>query len=220
MGDDAEALIVAGTEHYKEGRLVQAVDCFSRAIQIDPRVASAWYNRSLVRRSLGEHDLAEVDYLESVGLDPRVVDHWNGQAKVAAYAFVDLGNHAFEQGDFSQALAHFEEAIHFDPMMADPYIGRGAVHQEAGNLDRAISSYDQAIQLEPGSVIALYNRGISHHLCGDHTRAVEDLSLALSLGSRDPDVLYWRSVSYEALGDHEKALADREESARLGSTDT
>ena len=48
----------------------KAIDDFTDAIRIDPKYATAYYNRGLVWKAKGDNDKAMADYDEAIRLDP------------------------------------------------------------------------------------------------------------------------------------------------------
>ena len=45
---------------------------FTKAIEINPNYANAYYNRSIMFAMKGERDLSNSDYTKAIKLDPRI----------------------------------------------------------------------------------------------------------------------------------------------------
>ncbi|MGL5034610.1 MAG: protein kinase domain-containing protein [Microcystaceae cyanobacterium] len=63
-----------GYQYYLKGNLVKAIAKFDQAIKMNPKLAEAYYNRSLAKRSLGDKDEAQEDWTEAIFLDPKLVE--------------------------------------------------------------------------------------------------------------------------------------------------
>ncbi len=63
-----------GYQRYIKGDHLGAIADFNKAIQINPKLADAYYNRGLANQALGNEKLAEQDLLKSVALDPENIN--------------------------------------------------------------------------------------------------------------------------------------------------
>ena len=69
-GNDASLLDAIGSLYSSIGDQNVAVEAYSRAIALDPREATYWFNRAAVERFVGELDKAEADYDQAILLKP------------------------------------------------------------------------------------------------------------------------------------------------------
>ena len=65
----AEFLLNRGNEKYSKGDFTDAIQDFSEAMALDPKVAPAYYNRGLAYHNLGQHDKAMKDYDQAIALN-------------------------------------------------------------------------------------------------------------------------------------------------------
>jgi tetratricopeptide (TPR) repeat protein len=68
--DDASLLDAIGSLYSSIGEQKIAVEAYSKAIALDPRQATYWFNRAAVQRFVGELDKAEADYDQAILLKP------------------------------------------------------------------------------------------------------------------------------------------------------
>jgi tetratricopeptide (TPR) repeat protein len=54
-----------------------------------------------------------------------------------------------EKGDLDGALAHYDQAIRFNPKSGLAYFGRGNIKRRKADLDGAMADYNEAIGLDP-----------------------------------------------------------------------
>ncbi len=58
-----------------KGIMTQAEDDWTEAIRLAPGHASAYYNRAIIRKQLGKHQEAIIDYNIAIRLNPRLAQH-------------------------------------------------------------------------------------------------------------------------------------------------
>jgi Tfp pilus assembly protein PilF len=68
---DAPAYNTRGVVYAKLGRYSDAIDDFSRAIELDPHFAGAYTNRALAYRQERRDDLAMQDFNRAVAVNPK-----------------------------------------------------------------------------------------------------------------------------------------------------
>ena len=66
---DAPAYLNRGLVHQLRGYQGMARADFSRAVEADPALATAWYHRSRLLRALGENAVADADLQRAIALD-------------------------------------------------------------------------------------------------------------------------------------------------------
>ena len=77
------------------------------------------------------------------------------------------GYAAHLKGQFTAAIASYDEAIRLDPNYARAYNNRGLAYQAKGDLNRAIADFSEAIRLTPTLSAAYLNRGTAYAKKGD-----------------------------------------------------
>ena len=81
-----------------------------------------------------------------------------------------------------KAVSDFNEAIRFDPKLADAYINRGNAWMDKGQFDKAISDYTKAIKINPRDAHNYNNRGIAYFSKREYEKAWNDVHKAESMG--------------------------------------
>jgi len=73
---DAQFLISRGISLYKQKKYSKALDCFDRAIKINPEFEDAWYNKGLALNKLGKHS-EEMDCFDrAIKINPLYYRSW------------------------------------------------------------------------------------------------------------------------------------------------
>lgn len=93
-----------GVVFLQDGKNEQAVEAFTRALQINPRLASAYNNRGIAWRSLGKFDKALADFTKAIEVDPELADAYTNRATIRYF-----------QGLWGQAVEDCEKALTITP---------------------------------------------------------------------------------------------------------
>ena len=195
-----------GNELRLRGNFRGAIEEYSEAIRLDPKLVNAYINRGLSYYRLGDRDRAFDDYTTAIRLDP------NSQGTSVPYL-----NRAIvwrERGNTDRAVEDIENSLRLDPKFSLAHNTRGNLHLDRRDYERAIASYSEAISLNPKYTDAYSNRGLAHAANKNPQRAVEDFSAALRLDSKSLNALVGRAAAYEDLRDPARALKDYEEALR------
>ena len=211
------------------------ITLWNSVIEKEPyRIATAYLNRGLAFREIGQPERALEDINTAITLDTtqsyapmaytdrgivyketgqidRAIEDYNRAITLDpkyADAYANRGIAFNETGQFSQAVQDFDRAVALDPSQYLSYIGRGAAFREMGQANRAIEDYTQALTLNPGYADAYTNRGIVFKETGQFNRAIEDYNAAIRLNPSSVEAYNDRGVAYKHLGQLDRALAD------------
>lgn len=110
-------------------------------------------------------------------------------------------------GNYYEAIEHFDLAIKHNPGDGAAFNDRALCMVELGIIDEAFYYFDRGIEAEPDYATIYHNKGWLLNKVGRHSEAIECFRKALEL---EPD----RAVTYENLanalvnlGDYQEALA-------------
>ncbi len=121
------------------GMPAQAAEEFRKALELDPKSASAHYNlgASLVRS--GEFAEAEPHLRAALKKNPNTE------------TYTALGVALWQQGRLDAAAANLRDAIEADPRNAAPYDTLGTILVQQGKLEEAASVYRDLIRNQPSA---------------------------------------------------------------------
>ena len=98
------------------------------------------------------------------------------------------------EGNFVNAIEHFDAAIKHNPKDGAAYNDRALCMVELGIIDEALSYFDKGIEVEPDYATIYHNKGWLLNNIGRHSEAIKYFKKALSLQP-------CRAVTYDNLAD-------------------
>ncbi len=167
-----------GFAHDKLRDFKSAVADYSRALQIDPKNAYAFYNRGISHDRSGDFASAIADFTKAISLLPTNADFYHNR-----------GFCYRKQGNFSLAISDYTRALELDPRHFKAVYNRAFSYDKMGDLEEAVADYTRAIELEPRNANAYHNRGSTY----DKVRGM------VQLEGRFPVGLFWGPYIFSPL---------------------
>lgn len=140
-------------------------------INNDPYRASAYNNRALLWKHMGDYDRSIADFAIAIKLQP----------KRSKY-YANRGESYRLQGQLDRALQDQNRSIEMfgdEPGIALALQVRGDTLRYLGDYDRAIADYDASIKAEPDFAPAYVGRGLTYERLGNFEKAKSDFQTAL-----------------------------------------
>jgi tetratricopeptide (TPR) repeat protein len=193
-------------QHYVNQEWDLAIESYSQALKIAPKLTAALLGRGLAYKGKGDIGNAIKDFRAIVRVDPRGNDAFSAHL---------IQREIFQtKGDLKSALAELDQAIAIRPNDGSTCGARGALKQAIGDLDGALLDLDKAVTLAPNNSFVFDNRGLARKAKGNFDGAIEDFSQAMKLNLRQPSFIVHRGDAKLAKGDTEGALADYDQALK------
>ena len=140
------------------GQTDQALEDYSRAIELDPNNTDAYMARARINEGRNELSQVIADCTKIIEIKPR----YEAYIKRGS-AYVHIGDADATKRQTALALQDFNTAIQLEPDKAEPYAFRGLAYYDQGDYDAAIIAYTGSHQpYDRGSnKEAYFARGIS-----------------------------------------------------------
>jgi superkiller protein 3 len=184
-GSGAERTRTAGSYNNEglvlknQGRTQDAIGAFEKALEVDPRLASALWNLSDLLFA-DKRDLDRSDELLLRALDA-------GLPEAPRYV-VGRAIGYDRAGQVDRSLKLLEPATRTHPDIPDFWLFAGRYRVEVGQCDVAVQQFTRAIQLQPENAGAFSARALGRMCAGDRSGARSDLQRSLSLDPSQPKV--------------------------------
>jgi len=202
LGDvelEAWELVNKGLSLGNLGYAGEALECYNRAIELNPEDAVAYNNRGNAYDDKGNYKMAIRDYERAMELNPELAWAYNNRGLVYA-----------KKGEYDLAIRDYDRAIELNPELAVAYNNRGIVYYSKGDYNLAIRDYDRAIDLNPEYAEAYYNCGIVYYSKGDYNLAIREYDRAINLNPEEAKAYNNRGVAYAKKGEYDLAIRDFE----------
>lgn len=145
-GRNANYYFNLGLQSAQNGNYEQAIEHFTKSIELNPTDAISLNNRGNVYLSIGELDKAIKDYNRSIGFQPDF-----------ALAWMNRGNAYLNKKELDQAIENYSQAIELDPKEDAAWKNRASAYISLGKLRLAFEDCQKALELNPSNEGAYYN---------------------------------------------------------------
>jgi serine/threonine protein kinase len=193
-----------GVTFYRLEQPDRAMKELSRAIEMNPALASARYNRGLVYYSLKNYEAALTDFNDAIEYDTDdAISYYN---RGLVYSGLQR---------YDEAFADYNRSIELDNNHADSFNNRGKIHALRHLNEEALEDFNRAIALDPQGPLAYSNRGSLFHNSGRYQEAVADYDRAIQLDPAFVQAYIYRGSSNVGLKNLDAAISDYDQAIRL-----
>jgi tetratricopeptide (TPR) repeat protein/S1-C subfamily serine protease len=178
----------------------QALQYFTKSIQLNPRYTYAYLLRGLVYLQTQEYKLSLADFDQAIALNPKYAEAYNNRGYLKREALNDIPG----------ALKDYNQAITLNPNNADTYNNRALLkHENLNDLVGAMGDYNMAIRLKPKNADMYFNRANLKSDMNNFPGALADLNQTLTLNPKDARAYSNRGfLKFSKLNDARGALED------------
>lgn len=204
--DTAAEFLEVAYRHERNGELPEAVSAYRKAIELDPKLSTAWYDLGVAYSAMEQFSEAIDSYTKAIELDSGMARAYNNRA--AAYARLK---------QYQRAIADCDIAVSLDVNDALAWRNRGLAYHDNDQLDEALTNYDESIRINGRLAETYHYRGNVFLDREQWTRAIEDFDQALHLDSQMSAAHLSRAIGLARLGKREEAEASRNQASELGA---
>lgn len=166
----------------------QALRCFKRATQLDPKFAYGFTLQGHEHVANEEYEKALTAYRHGISADKRHYNAWYGVGRVYE-----------KQGDYEKAFIHFESAALINPTNAVLTTCIGTVLEKQKQTAKALKYYTRATELAPRSGLTRYKKARALMTMGLMEEAMEELMILKDLAPDAAMVHFQLGKLYKAL---------------------
>ena len=171
-----EKLYNLGVTYFDSGKYEKAIECFTKAIDLEPNDAFAWKGKGMAFSDSGKYEEAVKCFDESTKLDPDDMDVWYRKGWTLHYL-----------GKYEESIKCYDEAIDQDPTNASIWFNKGSTLSRKSrmhtlhltdsgpslSLEEANKCYDEALKLDPTNMLAWLDKGTVLHGLGKDKEAAK-----------------------------------------------
>jgi len=195
--NSAEFHLIVGKAHVARGIYDRALDEFSQAARIDPRLPFVHYFLGTVYRRQNELEAAKREFLQDAAIEPEV-----------AYNYDALGAVCYTLNQIPEAERYFKDALRLDSRQAASDFGLAKIYKQQGKYAAALEALRAAGAIDPQSSSVHYLRGQVLFAMGRRVDAKTEFNAAVRLKQATRDELE-REMSGQHPPDPHLAQEDR-----------
>jgi tetratricopeptide (TPR) repeat protein len=158
---------------FGEGKTMEAMHYYNKAIRLTPDYAGVYTNRGNAYAKLGQLQLAFEDFSKSIRLKPDYAESYYNRGTVYGKL----------PGRYQQAIEDLNKAITLNPNYIKAYNNRGIIYGELGQYQLAIENFNKAISLKKDYADAYNNRAYFYLNQGNKELGCFDAQQACELGN-------------------------------------
>ncbi|MCC5640327.1 tetratricopeptide repeat protein [Nostoc sp. CHAB 5844] len=129
--------------------------------------------------------------------------------------YIKLGHDCLVKGEYTDAIANYNQALKLHPQDAEIYYKRGLSYYQLGDYEEAIADYSQAIQINLNDAKLYIKRGLANYQLGDYAAAIDDYSQAIRLNPNVAVAYKNRADARSHLGDNQGAIEDYTQALKI-----
>ncbi|KAL7898475.1 hypothetical protein HDV64DRAFT_20549 [Trichoderma sp. TUCIM 5745] len=173
----------------------QALKCFKRATQLDPKFAYGFTLQGHEHVTNEEYDKALTAYRQAISADQR---HYN--------AYYGIGRVHQRLGAYDKALTHFQAAHVINPNNAVLVTCIGTALEKQKQIFPAVRAYTKAVELAPQAASARYKRARALLLVGQIEEAQRELVILKDMAPDEGMVHYLLGHLYRSMNERQEAV--------------
>ena len=135
LGDIAEIHVCRATALAALGRREAAVESVNAALEIEPYLAGAYFERGAIRCEQGEFEMAISDFTMAIHIEPEFEDAYYSRA----LAYEERKRYAAAEADLTRALA-------LNPQLLAAYEARGRARAAQFKFDEAVADFSHYLR--------------------------------------------------------------------------
>lgn len=177
--NDAPFFITLGDGLYARGQLFDAITCYKRAIEIDPKDPAPVNNLGNVYRALGWMQDCETCYRKALEIAPDSSEILN-----------NVGVVCMTQNKIQDAVTFFEKAIKINKTFYQAFYNLGLVFSKAHKTFEAIACHEKVLELKEDHLEAHLSLGSLYGKVKDPERSLEHYTAAKQISPDHPSAIH------------------------------
>ncbi len=211
LKESASNYFSIGYSFVEKSDYVKAIECFDKALELNPRNQEAWYNKGVCLGKLEKYEDAATCFDKALELNPRNQEAWYNKGLILR----KLEKH-------EDAATCFDKALELNPKYQEAWYNKGLILGKLEKHEDAATCFDKALELNPRNQEAWYNKGLILGKLKKNEEAIECFDKALELNPNFREAFINKDIcvneleralelnpNFVALSSHEKGKRRR-----------
>jgi tetratricopeptide (TPR) repeat protein len=218
-----------GVKLSKLGKFEEAIECYDKAIEINPNFFLAWGNKGLALSNLKRYEETIECFDKIIDIEPRDFQGYENKGKAllnlkkneeAIRCFdkaIELkptswvlwdnkGRALFNLQKFEDAIECFNKAIEDNPMNVETWNIKGMALDNLDKYKEAVESFDRAVEINPELEEVWANKGITLSKLNKLEDAIECWDRVLEINPKNKIACIVKGDVLSHLGRHDEAI--------------
>jgi tetratricopeptide (TPR) repeat protein len=211
------------------GKFSEAIECFDKAIAIDPKHSNSWNGKGVALTSLKQYEKAIECFDKALAIEPRNNVAWQNKGNASAglgreeeaircydkaisinpqsaYAWHNKGESLLVLKRHDEALSCFQKSLDIDPRNLGAWHDIAMILKKTGRYQEALVCYDLALKIDPIHPKTLCDKGYTLLMMGHPELAIECCDKALKSDARTPNAWFAKGNALVFLGRRKEAI--------------
>ncbi len=167
-----------GEEFYRSMNFEDAIEQFTRAVEMDPDLDRAYVNRGLAYSKVGNHEMAARDFDRALAFNKKDDE-----------LFYLSGREWYLHGNSSNALSRLNQAIELKRNFLEAHNQRAEVYKGLGQFDKALEDYLKCLRISEDET-AYYNIARVYEKLNRFEDAKSAYLKSISMNDRIPETYF------------------------------
>jgi tetratricopeptide (TPR) repeat protein len=129
-----------GLDYHRSGKLREAIDVYTEAVEKDPKSAEAYNWRGMAYEDLGELNKALADFSKALEISINYADVYNNRGEVYR-----------KQNKIAEAMSDYSRAASLEKTFAEPHYNMAIILEAQKKNDQALREYETYLKLKPNA---------------------------------------------------------------------
>jgi tetratricopeptide (TPR) repeat protein len=183
-----------GNKFYDEQNYEKALDCFQKAIELNPQYAEAYKRIGNIYFALQDYEKVIKYNKKAIKYKPDYID-----------AYFNAGLACHYKQDYNNVIKYFKKVIELDPNETEAYNYIGVAYIQKYEDDIAIEYFKKGIEQNPNDAYAYFSIGLVYNNKND-AKTIEYLQKAIKLNPKHIDSHFYLGIAYQKTQNFHKAI--------------
>jgi len=203
---DLKGMICRGLELSELGRYEEAIDCYNKALEINPEYKEAWVNKGkvlaidtyfeLTSGNLEKYEEVIDCYDKAIEIDPGYIE-----------AYENKGNALDILGKYEEAIESYNKILEINSRYKKVWLNKGIIFSKLEKFQEAVECYNKALEMDPEYKEAWVYKGSAMGSLRKFKEALQCFDNALEIDNKYIDAWLEKGMALYMLEKSEEAIA-------------
>jgi tetratricopeptide (TPR) repeat protein len=195
-----------GKFYFQTGKLSEASENLSKAIEINPSFILARLNRGSVRLAEKKYTLAIEDYSFAIKNYDNTSIVSLPPSRILELLYIGRGQAYVESGSIKEAFADLDQSLQINPSCGECYDVYAQAYRQSKNYEKAKEYFFKSLELNPKDAATHFNLGQLYIDLGETDSALRENLLAIQCDQKFSEAYAKAGFLYVRKGDFSKAV--------------